>query len=672
MTTPNQTIPANRPERNPATPRRTTGTAVFAVLLLAIATDPGWGQLIPSTPAAKDISAANNPSARRTVTVDTRTDMAVVPAGGELLIAVDFTLPPKFHLYSPTLKHDTYLPTSIIVKNGDTYTQKRTIFPPDHMLDAFGEYLPVIEAGDNNILTAYVVVQATDDTTPGDSKVTMELNYQACSDTTCLPPVRNKQISIPVTIVDASASAHPSEQHDDIHTGYEVTLAAVEHADNLDTGAASGTTDKGSSSDGGFQFQLFGQTYTLRVGAVLIPLVVAFFAGVLLNIMPCVLPVIPIKVLSFFEHANESRLRTLMLGLMFSLGIITFFLGLGIIAAVLGESLSWGGHFRNPWFLIGMALLMVLLSLGLFGLYNVRVPGSVAGAGGGSNGYGGAVGMGLLAGVLSTPCSFGILGAAVGWALAQPGWMTILAFSTIGVGMAAPYVVLTGFPQLASRVPRAGRWSELVKQAMGFVLLAVAAFLLASLESDRLMGALLYMVVFGFGVWLYGQLVTFDASATRAWISRVVIISALVLFGWWLLPAHTSAVNWREFDTNDLKATLAEGRPVVIDFTADWCLNCKYVEKTVYGNRKVADMIASTNTVAMKADLTSDNPPAQQLLRTHSNQEGIPYSILFLPVTVDSNDDPQVVLLPGVFGASQLVEPLEEFANNTQIAQADG
>jgi thiol:disulfide interchange protein len=365
-------------------------------------------------------------------------------------------------------------------------------------------------------------------------------------------------------------------------------------------------------------------------------LVLAFVAGLSLNIMPCVWPVLPIIVMRLVEQAKQSKSKSVAMGFAFCLGILLFFAclaGANIILQVFyGTVLQWGDQFRSPGFVAAMAMLLVVLALFMFGLFTVSVPSSIAAKSGWRQGFGGAVGMGFLAAVLSTPCSFGILAAAFAWAQAQPMALATLGIMIIGVGMAIPYAILTAIPALLKKTPRPGRWMELFKQTIGFVLLVIAAKLIAALPGERRMGVLYFAIVLSFSVWMWGSWVGYETTALRRWLVRAIAVVLAVTAGFIFLPTSPpSLVDWQKYDAAVINSALAANKPVLIKFTADWCLSCQVVEKTVYSRKDIADLIKQKGIVAIKADTTLKDYPATIALKEIYNEPGVPVSILLVP-----------------------------------------
>ncbi len=361
----------------------------------------------------------------------------------------------------------------------------------------------------------------------------------------------------------------------------------------------------------------------------------AIVAGLLLNVMPCVWPVLPIIVMRLVGQAEKNKAKSIMFGFAFAIGIILFFAVLATVNIILklgfGMVFQWGDQFRNPAFVTGMALLMVVLALYMFNVFTFSIPVSVGG-GKQSSGFAGSVGMGFLAAVLSTPCSFAILTFVLAWAQTQPIPLATITILLIGVGMAAPYVILTCIPGLLEKIPKPGRWMELFKHATGFILLAIGVKLLEAVQLDKIIDILYYTIVLAVCVWMWGVCVNYNTPAVKKLIIRLTAIILAVGLGFMLLSEPQKAiVNWQPYDANIIAAAQKNNQPVLIDFTADWCLSCKILDKTVYSNKQVADLIKQKGVLAIKADTTGYNYSATTALREIYNEPAVPVTVLLLP-----------------------------------------
>lgn len=368
-------------------------------------------------------------------------------------------------------------------------------------------------------------------------------------------------------------------------------------------------------------------------------LLFAFIAGMILNVMPCVLPVVSIKILSFVQQAGEKRGRIFQLGLAFAGGILAVFLVLASLAAFAGK--GWGEQFQSTNFLIVMIAIVFAFSLSLFDVFEIGVPSQVGGmAGQAREGLPHAFMMGIMSTILATPCSGPFLGSTLTWALAQPPTTVFMIFTMVGLGMAFPYIVLTANPGFLKYVPKPGPWMETFKHLMGFLLLGTVIFLMISLQQDLLIYTVAFLVFIAMACWVWGRYATFEQSMGQR-MGTVAVALVLVVSG-----ARLSFVDlhnffegsedeghlvWEEFDAEALAAYHAEGRSVFLDFTADWCLTCKTNEKVVYESEAIVSILEARNIVAMKADETGDSPRTRAIkrLRQSLGANSIPFMAVF-------------------------------------------
>jgi thiol:disulfide interchange protein DsbD len=279
-----------------------------------------------------------------------------------------------------------------------------------------------------------------------------------------------------------------------------------------------------------------------------------------------------------------------------------------------------------------MALLLIVLALFMFSVFTITLPSSIAGKSGPTQGYSGAVGMGFLAAILSTPCSFAILAAAFAWAQAQRLALGTTAIMVIGIGMAAPYAILTSMPGLLKRTPKPGRWMELFKQTIGFILLIIAVKFIVAVPEARITGLLYFAVILAFCVWMWASWVTYNTKPSRKRLIRIIAIILAVAAGWIFLPAPPEElIDWQEYDPAAIETAKGQERPVLIKFTADWCWNCDVVDKIVYRRKDIGKLIEDKGVLAIKADTTLKGSPADIDLSTVYGELSLPVSILFMP-----------------------------------------
>ena len=466
-----------------------------------------------------------------------------------------------------------------------------------------------------------ILSAASSQTTTGDVNVT--ISGLACTSMLCLPPF------------EKSLNAN-------IDWSQRQNWTNISFASVIDTKAA--------PSD----LQTTGSTQPVWIA-----LSLAILAGLALNVMPCVWPVLPLIVMRIVSQSKKSKGVSIALGLSFSLGILLFFAILAGASVALhliyGTALQWGDQFRNPIFVSVMALLLVLLSMFMFGVFNITVPSVISSRQSSGKGYFSAIGMGLLAAVLSTPCSFGILAAAFAWAQSQPPKMSTIGIMSIGVGMALPYLVLTSIPGLLNRLPKPGRWMELFKQGVGFILLIIAVKLIIALPEARTSGVLYFAVVLAFCAWMWGTWITYNTKPFKRWLVRFTALALGAVAGWtFLSPSSAELINWQSYDEAAIQKAVDNNRPVLIDFTADWCFSCQVAERTVYSRKDIADLIKEKNVLAIKADTTEKHVPATVALQKIYNEPGVPVTVLLVP----GSNTP--FKYPGILFADKLKQQLEQ------------
>lgn len=376
----------------------------------------------------------------------------------------------------------------------------------------------------------------------------------------------------------------------------------------------------------------------------------AFLGGLILNLMPCVLPVLSLKVLGIVEHSGERDGRAWRHGAVFAIGVlVTFWALAGVLLALraAGQHVGWGFQLQSPPFLAFLSGLFLILALNLLGIFEIGA--SLTRAGGleaKTAGLTGSFGSGVLATVAATPCTAPFMGSALGFALGQPAGMTLLVFTALGLGMATPYVVLTASPGLLRFVPKPGPWMNTMKQVMGFLLLAVVValvWLFGHLTGIDGVGYLLAGLLFlGIAGWAYGHAQTGRARSRArgiAYASAAVLLVAglgLGIGGTRTAPSATApnaphataAGGWEPYTAARVEALRAEGKPVFIDFTAAWCLTCQVNERVALAHPKVAKRFQDEGVALLKADWTRRDDEITQALAGYGRQ-GVPVYILY-------------------------------------------
>lgn len=371
-------------------------------------------------------------------------------------------------------------------------------------------------------------------------------------------------------------------------------------------------------------------------GGLLGYLIAGFIGGMILNIMPCVFPVISLKILSFVSHAGDDRKKALAHGLVYTLGILLFFLALAVIVTSL--SLGWGGQFQSPVFVMVMAAVIFVLSLSLFGVFEFGV--KLTSVGGGltqASGYAGSFWSGALAVILATPCTGPFLGTSLGWAFSQPPTVIFVFFVMMGLGMAAPYVLLTVFPALTNRLPRPGPWMETFKQVMGFPMMAAVVYMLWILEGqigDKgqawFMGAL---ILLGLGAWAWGRFGGPTVTGTRKNAAMATIAVSLIGAVGLSLFATQQGSSASEPGNGDrpiaeiIEEHRAAGKHVFVDFTARWCAICQTNKPAMYSEETKSNF-EEYGVVFVVADWTNKSEDIFQFLQKYGRRS-VPFYPLF-------------------------------------------
>jgi thiol:disulfide interchange protein DsbD len=405
-------------------------------------------------------------------------------------------------------------------------------------------------------------------------------------------------------------------------------------------------------------------------------LLFGFIGGFILNLMPCVLPVISLKIFGFIQQAGKSRRKIFRSGIAFSAGIFAWFIGLALVIIGLkaaGHEVAWALQFTNPYFVVGMSALVLVFALNLFGVFEITLPGGASTgilAWAAREGDAGSFLHGVFATVLATPCTAPFLGAALGFAFTQSGLVIVLMFLAIAAGMSAPYLALAAHPAWLRLLPKPGPWMVHVKHFMGFLMIATLLFLLAVLGAQRGTDAIIwtgcFLLALSIACWMHGAFNTPGASATSRVIVLVLILALVLGSGAYFIgdkfaqtkleAAAPPANGWRPFTPQALEAELAQGRPVFIDFTAAWCVTCKFNEATVLESSAVRDAVERRGVVKFKADWTNADPVITKILKQFG-RPGVPLYVLY-----PGGKSAEPIILPELLTKNIVLEKLETIA----------
>ncbi len=520
---------------------------------------------------------------------------------------------------------------------------------------------------------AFIPVQLADDVPAGGQSLTVLVSYQACDDTTCQQPQMVER-SVDIRLVESldeaaaeNAGNDPGPDFAEFDVRAFATLAPPAAESDSDEGLA--TPVPGSSSGGVATARpsFFGVEIPEFTGptGLLLAALFSMIGGFILNLTPCVLPVIPIKVMTISQHAGSPG-RSLVLGLWMAAGVIAFWVGIGLPVAFISSFADPSMLFGIWWVTLGIGVLIGVMGIGIMGLFTINLPQSVYMVNPKADSAGGSFMFGVMTAVLGLPCFGFVAGALLAGSATMPVGMILTIFAGLGVGMAAPYLVLAAKPSLVEKIPRTGPASDLVKQVMGLLLLAAAAFFIGSglvaLVADQpWMGKQIHwwaVAVFASiaGLWLLVrtfQITSKPVARVAFSLVSLVVAGVAVAYAWDSTEAAKAnyqeiAANqqliaaggpistraWLPYDDRLLQRARDEGKTVVIDFTADWCLNCKALKATVLERQPVKDQLLADDTVALTADLTSQRAPGWDKLR-NLGQTGIPLLVIYGPALDD-------------------------------------
>ncbi|HLF17666.1 MAG TPA: thioredoxin family protein [Candidatus Omnitrophota bacterium] len=374
----------------------------------------------------------------------------------------------------------------------------------------------------------------------------------------------------------------------------------------------------------------------------------AFVGGLILNLMPCVLPVLSIKVLNLVESTQKDRGKSMVNALMFTLGILVSFWFLASFIVALkaaGQQVGWGFQFQSPVFVIFMAVLFFWLGLNLFGVFEIGTSLTQA-----ENAFRHSLLLknsffnGVLATIVATPCTAPFMGSALGYTLLKPPVYSYLIFTFLGLGLAAPYLVLSAFPNLLRWVPKPGAWILVLKRIFGFLFMTTVVWLAWILGEQRGVDAMaaLYAGLFlmAIGGWVIGQWAGVAQRKSIRWIARLCAIFLFVLgFGIalkgaqsaeTLMPRHstTDDSGWIAYSPEVVADLRSRGKAVFIDFTAQWCLSCQVNEKLVLSQRRVMDAFKEKGVILIKADWTNYDEGITKALVSYG-KNSIPLYVLY-------------------------------------------
>lgn len=579
------------------------------------------------------------------VTATLISEQSTIAAGKTFRVAVKLEHQPTYHTYGKVLPPDvtTGLPTKIVWNLPEGWKVDDLPWPPTHETESTGGakvqgyastvYLPTTLTAPANLASG--------------STVTLEgrVDGLVCDPKSCMP------FKLPITL---TLSVGAETVNDTTNAEVFKQIDQAQSSPAPASGTVSAKTPKIERSLASL-------------------LLLAFVGGLILNIMPCVFPVLGIKIMSVVNQSGEDRRQVVLHGLAYTIGVLVSFWALASVLLALraaGVQVAWGFQLQSPIFVFLITVFLFAFGLNMAGLFEVGS--SVVGVGSDltrKSGLGGSFFSGLLATVVATPCAAPMLAPALAYALSLNAIPSLLFFTVIGLGLASPYLVLSLFPKLVGLLPRPGPWMESFKQAMSFLMFATAAFFLwtlsAMVDEYGLLRTLFALVIVSLACWIYGRWsVPFKPQATRI---KAIVLSLLLLIGAlnlaWPISNNRDeldlqgseqhdGLDWQKWSPEKVQTLRDEKKPVYIDFTARWCFTCQ-TNKLTYLSKPLQEEFKRRGIVTLKADWTNNDPRITQAL-ADLDKAAVPVNILYVP------DRKEPVMLPEILTVEVVKTALAE------------
>ena len=561
-------------------------------------------------------------------------------------VIVDIVIPDNWHVNANIAADEFLKPSSIEI------SAKGIHFGEPKWPEPIKEYSEALDL-ENLVFKGYFQIKLPVDSVEAgyDSLTTQAtFHYQACDNSICLAP-SSVTFGVGATGFKSKSQQAPGLKKNDDEDQGNAPETLTEPAENL--------------AGGGFT-------------STLILLLSALFGGLILNLMPCVLPVLSLKLFSLIKQAGESRSRLLALGTSTTVGIlVSFWLLAAIVAAVKagGGNAGWGMQFQSAGFIAFMVVILSAFAMSFFGVFEIWLPGSATtkmDSAGRKNGLLGAFFTGALLVLLSTPCSAPFLGTAMGFAFTASTPVLFLFFTAAGVGLALPYMLVSAFPSVLKAFPKPGAWMVTLQKIMGVLLLGTVAWLLWVVrEQAGNFGMAIFAVIAFLSVILsfaIGKIAPPGVTFIREVASIVISIILLAVF-WFTFaaPKYEAEVDaifdaraaqlitedgWYRYTPELIEDFAKYGRTVFIDATADWCLTCKANEAAVLNRKDFKQAMDSLNVVLVKADWTRETPEVTKLLKS-MGKSGVPAYAIY-----PAGDKSKQIVLPELLTTNAIVEKI--------------
>lgn len=558
------------------------------------------------------------------IRINTISSFDKVNAGGQFKIAVKINIKDSWHINSDKPKEDYLIPSQVNIQIQEGFRLEKTNYPPAEEIKLGFSDTP-LSAWQGEILIGSLF-SVDKNISEGSYKLIINFDYQACNDMTCLPP---SSVTDTLIVQVVSSQSVSNEINQDEFKKIDLSYTDL-----------SSEIKKTTESDNSI-------SNMLENNGLFLGLLFVFIGGLALNLTPCVYPLIPITIGFFGGQSEGKTIRLFGMGLLFVVGMAVTYSVIGVVTALSGA--VFGSLLQNPIVIIIIALIFLILSLSMFGLYEFQLPNSwVAKAGGAKGGFYGAFFMGLTMGIVAAPCigPF-VLGLVTYVAAKADPYLGFLMFFVLALGLGFPYLLLAIFSGKIKKLPRAGEWMDGVKHIFGFILIGMALYFIVPLLPKSFSGYVLpiFMIITAVYLLVFDKLGNSVKGFKNFKIVFSILLMALAVYN--LLPsADNNSIDWQEYSESKLSGSIGQ-TPVIIDFYADWCIPCKELDAITFSDAKVIE--ESRKFLSLKADMTKSLSPEVESLRNKFKIVGVP-TVLIL----DSNGN-EINRITGFVNAEEFI-----------------
>jgi thioredoxin:protein disulfide reductase len=546
---------------------------------------------------------------------------------GEFKIAVKANVDEEWHINSNTPNEDYLIPSALIIDTSSGIKIKQVFYPKAKDLTLSFSDTPLSVWEEEFYLGA--LLQLPENIKPGEYRIPLTLEYQACNDVTCLAPT---EVTDTLIITVAQEGEPVNEVNQEIINKIDLSYTPV----NIDSGSSGGD----------------GLSSMLESSGLFLGLLFVFIGGLALNLTPCVYPLIPITIGYFGGQSEGSTSKLFILGLLFVLGMAITYSVIGVVTALSGA--VFGALLQNTIVILIIVAIFIVLSLSMFGVYEFKLPDAlVAKAGGAKTGGFGAFFMGLTMGIVAAPCigPF-VLGLVTYVAAKADPYFGFLMFFVLALGLGTPYLFLAIFSGKIKKLPRAGIWMEGVKHVFGFILIGMALYFLLPLLPKEISGYVLPVYMIGTAIYLlFFEKIADNVKGFRIFrIAFSVFLIAIAAYA--LYPTSGESIKWEQYSDKVVPASFEEKRGMIIDFYADWCIPCKELDALTFSDPAVVKQAEGFYT--FKADMTKSLSPEVEMLRNKYKIIGVP------TVLVINSRGEEVERITGFVGPEEFLTILDK------------